>query len=204
MNKTTKLLGLAAASLLAACSNQAAPAETTQATTAQPTTVQATTQATATTATNTTVATNNASEEAMGSQNAMQKEIVDAFKKEFPALDITGLEYSNGMFYEVEAMNDTNEYTYRYDKSAKTFMKVNETTSDKEEHDEEKIDLATLKQVDEMAAIAQKEFPTGVLREWSVDKDHGEVVWEFDLSVNGQQVNVKISNDTGKITEIDC
>ena len=203
MNKTTKLLGLAAASLLAACSNQAAPAETTQATPAQPTTVQATTQATATTDTNTTVATNNASEEAMGSQNAMQKEIVDAFKKEFPALDITGLEYSNGMFYEVEAMNDTNEYTYRYDKSAKTFMKVNETTSDKEEHDEEKIDLATLKQVDEMAAIAQKEFPTGVLREWSVDKDHGEVIWEFDLSVNGQQVNVKISNDTGKITEID-
>lgn len=202
MNKTTKLLGLAAASLLAACSNQAAPAETTQATTAQPTTVQVTTQATATTATNTTVTTN-ASEEAMGSQNAMQKEIVDAFKKEFPALDITGLEYSNGMFYEVEAMNDTNEYTYRYDKSAKTFMKVNETTSDKEEHDEEKIDLATLKQVDEMAAIAQKEFPTGVLREWSVDKDHGEVVWEFEMLVNGQQVNVKISNDTGKITEID-
>ena len=202
MKKTTKLLSLAAASLLAACSNQAAPAETTQATTAQSTTVQATTQATATTDTNTTVATN-ASEEAMGSQNAMQKEIVDAFKKQFPALDITALEYSNGMFYEVEAMNDTNEYTYRYDKSAKTFMKVNETTSDKEEHDEEKIDLATLKQVDEMAAIAQKEFTTGVLREWSVDKDHGEVIWEFDLSVNGQQVNVKISNDTGKITEID-
>ena len=202
MNKTTKLLGLVAASLLAACSNQAAPAETTQATTAQATTVQATTQAPATTATNTTVATN-ASEDAMGSQNAMQKEIVDAFKKEFPALDITALEYSNGMFYEVEAMNDTNEYTYRYDKSAKTFMKVNETTSDKEEHDEEKIDLATLKQVDEMAAIAQKEFPTGVLREWSVDKDNGEVIWEFDVFVNGQQVNVKISNATGKITEID-
>ena len=198
MKKTTKLLSLAAASLLAACSNQAAPAETTQATTAQTTTVQATTQATATTATNTTVATN-ASEDAMGSQNAIQKEIVDAFKKEFPTLDITALEYTNGMFYEVEAMNDTNEYTYRYDKSAKTFMKVNETTSDKEEHD----DLATLKQVDEMAAIAQKEFSTGVLREWSVDKDNGEVIWEFDLSVNGQQVNVKISNATGKITEID-
>lgn len=202
MNKTTKLLSLVAASLLAACSNQAAPAETTQATTAQATTVQATTQAPATTATNTTVATN-ASEDAMGSQNAMQKEIVDAFKKEFPNLDITALEYTNRMFYEVEAMNDTNEYTYRYDKSAKTFMKVNETTSDKEEHDEEKIDLATLKQVDEMAAIAQKEFPTGVLREWSVDKDNGEVIWEFDVFVNGQQMNVKISNATGKITEID-
>ena len=173
-----------------------------QATTAQATTVQATTQAPATTATNTTVATNT-SEDAMGSQNAMQKEIVAAFKKEFPALDITALEYSNGMFYEVEAMNDTNEYTYRYDKSAKTFMKVNETTSDKEEHDEEKNDLANLKQVDEMAAIAQKEFPTGVLREWSVDKDNGEIIWEFDVFVNGKQVNVKISNATGKITEID-
>lgn len=31
----------------------------------------------------------------------------------------------------------------------------------------------------------------------------GEVVWEFEMLVNGQQVNVKISNDTGKITEID-
>ena len=49
----------------------------------------------------------------------------------------------------------------------------------------------------------KKEFPTGVLREWSVDKDNGEVIWEFDVFVNGQQVNVKISNDTGKITEID-
>lgn len=198
MKKTTKLLSLAVASLLAACSNQAVPVETTQANTAQATTVQATTQAPATTATNTTVATN-ASEDAMGSQNAMQKEIVDVFKKEFPNLDITALEYTNGMFYEVEAMNDTNEYTYRYDKSAKTFMKVNETTSDKEEHDEEKIDLTTLKPVDEMAAIAQKEFPTGVLREWSVDKDNGEVIWEFDVFVNGQQVKVKISNATGKL-----
>lgn len=202
MKKTTKLLSLAAASLLAACSNQAAPTETTQATTAQATTVQATTQAPATTATNTTVATST-SEDAMGSQNAMQKEIIDAFKKEFPTLDITALEYSNGLFYKVEAINDTNEYTYRYDKSTKTFMKVNESTSDKEEHDEEKMDLATLKQVDEMAAIAQKEFPTGVLREWSVDKDNGEVIWEFDVYVNGKQVNVKISNATGKITEID-
>ena len=160
-----------------------------------------TTTSTANTATTSSTTTN--SSQSIGSQNAMQKEIVDAFKKEFPTLDITALEYSNGMFYEVEAMNDTNEYTYRYNKSAKTFMKVNETTSDKEEHDEEKIDLATLKQVDEMAAIAQKEFPTGVLREWSVDKDNGEVIWEFDVFVNGQQVNVKISNATGKITEID-
>lgn len=31
----------------------------------------------------------------------------------------------------------------------------------------------------------------------------GEVVWKFEMLVNGQQVNVKISNDTGKITEID-
>ncbi len=61
-----------------------------------------------------------------------------------------------------------------------------------------KLDLTTLKQVDEMAAIAQKEFPTGVLREWSVDKDNGEVIWEFEMLCNGQQVNVKISNDNRK------
>ena len=74
MKKTTKLLSLAVASILASCSNQAAPAETTKATTAQATTVQATTQATATTATNTTVATN-ASEDAMGAKMQCKKKL---------------------------------------------------------------------------------------------------------------------------------
>lgn len=53
MKKTTKILSLAATSLLAACSNQVAPAKET--TTAAPeTTVQQTTQAPATTVTATT------------------------------------------------------------------------------------------------------------------------------------------------------
>ena len=183
MKKTTKILSLAAASLLAACSNQAAPAKET--TTAAPgTTVQQTTQAPATTVTATTSTANTAttssattnSSQSMGSQNAMQKELIDTFKKAFPDLDITTIEFVNGMYYEIEAINDTKEYTYRYDKATKSFSKYAEVPADPGERNEEKIDTASLKQVDDMAAVAQKEYPNGSIREWSVDRDDGEVI----------------------------
>ena len=190
MKKTTKILSLAAASLLAACSNQAAPAKET--TTAAPeTTVQQTTQAPATTVTATT-------------STAMQKELIDTFKKAFPDLDITTIEFVNGMYYEIEAINDTKEYTYRYDKATKTFSKYAEVPADPGERNEEKIDTASLKQVDDMAAVAQKEYPNGSIREWSVDRDDGEVIWEFDIYLGANDdVTVKVSNATGKVTEID-
>ena len=189
MKKTTKILSLAAASLLAACSNQAAPAKET--TTAAPgTTVQQTTQAPATTVTATTSTANTAttssattnSSQSMGSQNAMQKELIDTFKKAFPDLDITTIEFVNGMYYEIEAINDTKEYTYRYDKATKSFSKYAEVP----------------------AAVAQKEYPNGSIREWSVDRDDGEVIWEFDIYLGANDdVTVKVSNATGKVTEID-
>lgn len=206
--KTTKILSLAAASLLAACSNQAAPAKET--TTAAPeTTVQQTTQApattvTATTSTATTSSATTNSSQSMGSQNAMQKELIDTFKKAFPDLDITTIEFVNGMYYEIEAINDTKEYTYRYDKATKSFSKYAEVPADPGERNEEKIDTASLKQVDDMAAVAQKEYPNGSIREWSVDRDDGEVIWEFDIYLGANDdVTVKVSNATGKVTEID-
>ena len=208
MKKTTKILSLAAASLLAACSNQAVPAKET--TTAAPeTTVQQTTQApattvTATTSTATTSSATTNSSQSMGSQNAMQKELIDTFKKAFPDLDITTIEFVNGMYYEIEAINDTKEYTYRYDKATKTFSKYAEVPADPGERNEEKIDTASLKQVDDMAAVAQKEYPNGSIREWSVDRDDGEVIWEFDIYLGANDdVTVKVSNATGKVTEID-
>jgi hypothetical protein len=208
MKKTTKILSLAAASLLAACSNQAAPAKET--TTAAPgTTVQQTTQApattvTATTSTATTSSATTNSSQSMGSQNAMQKELIDTFKKAFPDLDITTIEFVNGMYYEIEAINDTKEYTYRYDKATKSFSKYAEVPAEPGERNEEKIDTASLKQVDDMAAVAQKEYPNGSIREWSVDRDDGEVIWEFDIYLGANDdVTVKVSNATGKVTEID-
>lgn len=61
-----------------------------------------------------------------------------------------------------------------------------------------------MKQVDDMAAVAQKEYPNGSIREWSVDRDDGEVIWEFDIYLGANDdVTVKVSNATGKVTEID-
>ena len=140
----------------------------------------------------------------MGSQNAMQKELIDTFKKAFPDLDITTIEFVNGKYYEIEAINDTKEYTYRYDKATKSFSKYAEVPAEPGERNEEKIDTASLKQVDDMAAVAQKEYPNGSIREWSVDRDDGEVIWEFDIYLGANDdVTVKVSNATGKVTEID-
>lgn len=208
MRKTTKLLSLAAASLLAACSNQAVPAKET--TTAAPeTTVQQTTQVsakgvttTANTATTSSAVTNTS--QSIGSQNAIQKELIEAFQKAYPDLDITKIELVYGTYYEVEAMNSTTEFTYRYDQNSKTFILAEQDNADPNEHNIEKLDLPNLKQVDDMIAIAQKAFSTGVLREWSVDKDHGDIIWEFEfLESNGNDVTVKVSNSTGQVLEID-
>ena len=55
-----------------------------------------------------------------------------------------------------------------------------------------------------MAAVAQKEYPNGSIREWSVDRDDGEVIWEFDIYLGANDdVTVKVSNATGKVTKID-
>ena len=198
MKKITKILSLAAASLLAACSNQAAPAKETM-TVAPEITVQQTTQVPATTSS---VATN--SSKSIGSQNAMQKELIEVFQKAYPDLDITKIELVYGTYYEVEAMNSTTEFTYRYDQNSKTFILAEQDNADPNEHNLEKLDLPNLKQVDDMIAIAQKAFPTGVLREWSVDKDHGDIIWEFEFhESNGNDVTVKVSNSTGQVLEID-
>ena len=198
MKKITKILSLAAASLLAACSNQAAPAKETM-TAAPEITVQQTTQVPATTSS---VATN--SSKSIGSQNAMQKELIEVFQKAYPDLDITKIELVYGTYYEVEAMNSTTEFTYRYDQNSKTFIQAEQDNADPNEHNLEKLDLPNLKQVDDMIAIAQKAFSTGVLREWSVDKDHGDIIWEFEFhESNGNDVTVKVSNSTGQVLEID-
>ena len=198
MKKITKILSLAAASLLAACSNQAAPAKETM-TVAPEITVQQTTQVPATTSS---VATN--SSKSIGSQNAMQKELIEVFQKAYPDLDITKIELVYGTYYEVEAMNSTTEFTYRYDQNSKTFILAEQDNADPNEHNLEKLDLPNLKQVDDMIAIAQKAFSTGVLREWSVDKDHGDIIWEFEFhESNGNDVTVKVSNSTGQVLEID-
>ena len=198
MKKITKILSLAAANLLAACSNQAAPAKETM-TAAPEITVQQTTQVPATTSS---VATN--SSKSIGSQNAMQKELIEVFQKAYPDLDITKIELVYGTYYEVEAMNSTTEFTYRYDQNSKTFILAEQDNADPNEHNVKKLDLPSLKQVDDMIAIAQKAFSTGVLREWSVDKDHGDIIWEFEfLESNGNDVTVKVSNSTGQVLEID-
>lgn len=206
-----KFLSLAAASILVACSNQAASAKETM-TAAPEITVQQTTQPPATTVTTTTSTVNTAAissavtngSQFIGNQNAIQKELIEVFQKAFPNLDITKIGLVYGTYYEVEAMNSTTELTYRYEKNSKTFILAEQDKSDPNENILEKLNLPNLKQVDDMIAIAQKAFSTGVLREWSVDKNHGNIIWEFEfLESNGNDVTVKVSNSTGQVLEMD-
>ena len=180
----------------------AAPEITVQQTTQPPATTVTTTTSTVNTAATSSAVTNGS--QFIGNQNASQKELIEVFQKAFPNLDITKIRLVYGTYYEVEAMNSTTELTYRYDKNSKTFILAEQDKSDSNKNILEKLNLPNLKQVDDMIAIVQKAFSTGVLREWSVDKNHGDIIWEFEfLESNGNDVTVKVSNSTGQVLEID-
>ena len=180
----------------------AAPEITVQQTTQPPATTVTTTTSTVNTAAISSAVTNGS--QFIGNQNAIQKELIEVFQKAFPNLDITKIGLVYGTYYEVEAMNSTTELTYRYEKNSKTFILAEQDKSDPNENILEKLNLPNLKQVDDMIAIAQKAFSTGVLREWSVDKNHGNIIWEFEfLESNGNDVTVKVSNSTGQVLEMD-
>ena len=207
MKKNKLFLSIVSASLLSACVQiNTAPQPTTttsaaQTTQSNQTTTNSTTQQ-ATTNTNQT-----ASQSSASYKDSVQK-MVEVFSNQYSALDITKVQLKTiqPVVYEISAMDDTTEYEFIYQVDSQNLV---QTEMDRKKGDisykraYKKIETSILSDVDEMISIALGQFSGGQLKDWSLERDNGQLYWNVEVYHNGKSMEVTIDANTKQIVKID-
>ena len=207
MKKSKLFLSIVSASLLSACvqiNTAPQPATTTsaaQTTQSNQTTTNSTTQQ-ATTNTNQT-----ASQSSASYKDSVQK-MVEVFSNQYSALDITKVQLKTiqPVVYEISAMDDTTEYEFIYQVDSQNLV---QTEMDRKKGDisykraYKKIEISLLSDVDEMISIALGQFSGGQLKDWSLERDNGQLYWNVEVYHNGKSIEVTIDANTKQIVKID-
>lgn len=207
MKKNKLFLSIVSASLLSACvqiNTAPQPATTTsaaQTTQSNQTTTNSTTQQ-ATTNTNQT-----ASQSSASYKDSVQK-MVEVFSNQYSALDITKVQLKTiqPVVYEISAMDDTTEYEFIYQVDSQNLV---QTEMDRKKGDisykraYKKIEISLLSDVDEMISIALGQFSGGQLKDWSLERDNGQLYWNVEVYHNGKSIEVTIDANTKQIVKID-
>ena len=207
MKKSKLFLSIVSASLLSACVQiNTAPQPTTttsaaQTTQSNQTTTNSTTQQ-ATTNTNQT-----ASQSSASYKDSVQK-MVEVFSNQYSALDITKVQLKTiqPVVYEISAMDDTTEYEFIYQVDSQNLV---QTEMDRKKGDisykraYKKIETSILSDVDDMISIALGQFSGGQLKDWSLERDNGQLYWNVEVYHNGKSMEVTIDANTKQIVKID-
>ena len=207
MKKNKLFLSIVSASLLSACvqiNTAPQPATTTsaaQTTQSNQTTTNSTTQQ-ATTNTNQT-----ASQSSASYKDSVQK-MVEVFSNQYSALDITKVQLKTiqPVVYEISAMDDTTEYEFIYQVDSQNLV---QTEMDRKKGDisykraYKKIETSILTDVDEMISIALGQFSGGQLKDWSLERDNGQLYWNVEVYHNGKSMEVTIDATSKQIVKID-
>ena len=207
MKKNKLFLSIVSASLLSACvqiNTAPQPATTTsaaQTTQSNQTTTNSTTQQ-ATTNTNQT-----ASQSSASYKDSVQK-MVEVFSNQYSALDITKVQLKKiqPIVYEISALDDTTEYEFIYQVDSQTLV---QTEMDRKKGDisykraYKKIETSILSDVDEMISIALGQFSGGQLKDWTLERDNGQLYWNVEVYHNGKSMEVTIDANTKQIVKID-
>lgn len=207
MKKSKLVISIVSASLLSACVQiNTAPQPTTT------TSVSQTTQSNQTTTMSTTQqATANANQSSPQSsasyKDSVQK-MVEVFSSQYSGLDITKVQLKTlqPIVYEVSALDDTTEYEFIYQVDSQNLV---QTEMDRKKGDisykraYEKIETSTLSDVDEMISIALGQFSGGQLKDWSLERDNGQLYWNVEVYHNGKSMEVTIDATSKQIVKID-
>ena len=207
MKKSKLVTSIMSASLLSACvqiNTAPQPATTTsaaQTTQSNQTTTNSTTQQ-ATTNTNQT-----ASQSSASYKDSVQK-MVEVFSNQYSALDITKVQLKTiqPIVYEISALDDTTEYEFIYQVDNQNLV---QTEMDRKKGDisykgaYKKIETSTLTDVDEMISIALGQFSGGQLKDWSLERDNGQLYWNVEVYHNGKSMEVTIDAASKQIVKID-
>ena len=207
MKKSKLILSIVSASLLSACVQiNTAPQPTTT------TSVSQTTQSNQTT-TNSTTQQATANKNQSSYQNSASykdsvQKMVEVFSNQYSALDITKVQLKTiqPIVYEISALDDTTEYEFIYQVDNQNLV---QTDMDRKKGDisykraYKKIETSILSDVDEMISIALGQFSGGQLKDWSLERDNGQLYWNVEVYHNGKSMEVMIDATSKQIVKID-
>lgn len=202
MKKVSLLsLGVLAGLVLVGCSNQTQPTTTsqTQTSVSSSSSSQASTSSSQTTTTTTNVA-------------DIKVSVADAIKfyqEKHPNSDITGIDIDQSLgkyVYEIEGMDDNNEYKLKFDATTKDVLEDRSEMLDADEQNgiernQEKLDLTNLLDLNQATQAAQNEVTNGQIESWAIDKENNTTYWEVNFRVDHQEVSVKLNAQSGAILE---
>jgi membrane protein len=207
MKKSKLFLSIVSASLLSACVQiNTAPQPTTttsaaQTTQSNQTTTNLTTQQ-ATTNTN-----QSAAQSSTSYKDSVQK-MLEVFTNQYSLLDITKVQLKTvqPIVYEISALDDTTEYEFIYQVDSQNLV---QTEMDRKKGDisykraYKKIETSILSDVDEIISIALGQFSGGQLKDWSLERDNGQLYWNIEVYHNGKSMEVTIDATSKQIVKID-
>ena len=207
MKKSKLMISIVSASLLSACVQiNTAPQPTTTTSVAQ------TTQSNQTTTKATTQEVkenkNQSSSQSSASYKDSVQKMVEVFESQYSSLDITKVQLKTlqPIVYEISALDDTTEYEFIYQVDSQNLV---QTEMDRKKGDisykraYKKIETATLSDIDEMISIALGQFSGGQLKDWTLERDNGQLYWDVEVYHNGKSKEVTIDATSKQIVKID-
>ena len=207
MKKSKLFLSIVSASLLSACVQiNTAPQPTTTTSVAQTTqSNQTTTKATTQEAKENK---NQSSSKSSASYKDSVQKMVEVFESQYSSLDITKVQLKTlqPIVYEISALDDTTEYEFIYQVDSQNLV---QTEMDRKKGDisykraYKKIETATLSDIDEMISMALDQFSGGQLKDWTLERDNGQLYWDIEVHHNGKSKEVTIDATSKQIVKID-
>ena len=207
MKKSKLVISIVSASLLSACVQiNTAPQPTTTTSVAQ------TTQSNQTTTNATTQQAkenkNQSSSQSSASYKDSIQKMVEVFTSQYSSLDITKVQLKTlqPIVYEISALDDTTEYEFNYQVDSQNLV---QTEMDRKKGDisykraYKKIETSILSDVDEIISIALGQFSGGQLKDWSLERDNGQLYWNIEVYHNGKSKEVTIDATSKQIVKID-
>ncbi|MGY3749034.1 PepSY domain-containing protein [Vagococcus acidifermentans] len=143
--------------------------------------------------------------------NELFAKAVDMYRATFPDSDITSVSYDISRVadkYEIEGVDDETEYSLSLFADTFDIKEMEQESLDDDERggvkrSQEKLDMAKLLPVQEVINLAEAEVGKGQQVEWEVTKDDGLTVWEVDIRLDNNSVEVTIDNDSKRLIEVD-
>ena len=207
MKKSKLIVLIVSASLLSACIQiNTAPQPTTTTSVAQTTqrnqtTINPTTQQASTNS-------NQVSSQNSASYKDSVQKMLEVFANQYSSLDITKVQLKTiqPIVYEISALDDTTEYEFIYQVDSQNLV---QTEMDRKKGDisykraYKKIETSILSDVDEIISIALGQFSGGQLKDWSLERDNGQLYWNIEVYHNGKSMEVTIDATSKQIVKID-